>query len=131
MTIVIPCPFCDGKGHREPIPFANGQEVPLIKSCEQCNGSGSISTENPRGIRMAFLIAKKIKDQSWKDIYPQIIERILERTQALITQHNLNPIDIDGEFVFSDDRQQVDGALESWIEKMDLINQTKIYLGVN
>jgi hypothetical protein len=137
MKVEIPCPFCNGTGFaNNPPVFYNEGELPEEgKKCKVCEGKGTIEEQNPEGLRVAMLVAKRIvadypNFKNWETIYHEIVTNVKNAVNYSISAHGLRPLIINGIDVFHDDVLPVDKVLENWIESGNYIQEAKTILKI-
>lgn len=143
MSTRITCPICHGTGsiNETPVFHNEGGYAPEPNiSCETCKGEGYLVVENPIGLRVSYLIARKIKSlypqfRSWEDIYLVIVVNIANAANGALSSIRWarQPID-DPEFaddtVFSEDPLHIDPILEKWITQGNYLGEAKTILGI-
>lgn len=142
MSVRLTCPMCHGTGSiNNPPAFHNAGEVsePSI-SCESCKGQGTIEEENPSGIRVAVLLARKIKNtypqfSSWEEVYRFIVVNTsnavnVSTTSAMWAKQHTDDPTFDDDAVFSEDPLTIDPYLEKVIAKGGFFEEAKTILGI-
>jgi hypothetical protein len=144
VSVRLTCPMCHGTGSVNNPPFFQDERgnapEPNI-SCESCKGEGTIEEENPAGIRVAVLLARKIKNaypkfRSWEEIYIVIVVNIstavnVSTTSAMWARQRVEDPTFDDDIVFSEDALTIDPLLEKMIEKGNYLEHAKTILGIN
>lgn len=141
MSTRITCLSCDGTGSaNNPSSFNDEGKAPEAASinCDVCKGQGFIEVDNPEGIRVAVLVAKKICAQypqfkSWEEVYRAIVANISNGVNAGISSARLKQsidLSFDDDTVFSEDSLPIDAVLEKWIDKGNYIEEAKTILGI-
>ncbi len=143
MSTRITCPMCHGTGsaNNPPVFHGEGGKAPEVSiDCESCKGEGYIEVNNPAGIRVAVLVARKIKSlypqfRSWEEIYSVIVTNVSNAVNVSTTsamwakQHTEDPA-FEDDAVFSEDALIIDPYLEKLIEKGNYLEEAKTILGI-